>query len=320
MHAVWFDHPNSPRLVETSLPAVERECRVRVRLAGICGTDLALMQGYAGFSGVPGHEFVGVVEAAPAADRRWVGRRVVGEISVGCGHCDWCRHRVQGHCPSRTVLGIRDRPGAYAEALMLPAMNLHHVPDDVSDESAVFVEPVAAACEILTQIDVNSATRVVVLGDGRFGQIIGQVMASVCTRVVILGRHPEKLAVAREVGLEAHLESEAGATDRPFDVAIDATGRLEGVDRAIALVRPRGTVVVKSTVLGRTPVTMEPLVINEIRLVGSRCGPFEPALELLRSGTVRVAPLVARTEPLSRFSEALEAARSELKVLLRPPV
>lgn len=317
MRALWLEPPQPPRLIETEVPHHAEECRIRVRLAGICGTDLALTTGYAGFQGVPGHEFVGVVETAPQASSNWVGRRVVGEINVGCGACRRCREGVEGHCARRTVLGIRGRSGAFADFVSLPARNLHAVPEAMADTTAVFVEPVAAACEILSQLAIGPETRVAVLGDGRFGLIIGQVIASANAPVTMLARHPEKLEVARRVGLEGRIDGGSRRPAEEFDVVIEATGRAAGLARALALVRPRGTVVVKSTVPGHVPLALETLVVNEISLVGSRCGLIEPALALLHSGAVRVEPLIARIEPLEQFEEAFASARSALKVLFR---
>ena len=293
------------------------ECRVAVRLAGICGTDLQMLQGYAEFSGVPGHEFVGVVETASYGDRHWIGQRVVGEINVGCGDCDWCRADTPNHCPSRTVLGIVERSGAFASHLSLPAGNLHPVPDTLGDEAAVLVEPTAAACEILTQVDIGPRARVAVVGDGRMALLVGQVLRTTGADVTLFGKHDRKLQVARDLGLDARLS----ADDVPastFDITVDVTGRPTGLTRAMELVRPRGTVVMKSTFHGETPITLWPAIVDEVTLVGSRCGPFADAIALLASGRVHAEPLLAGTYPLEEFGAAFDAARSELKVFLRP--
>jgi alcohol dehydrogenase len=314
--ALVINGPGALGVQTVAAPERERECRIRVRMAGICGTDLQLLGGYAGFSGIPGHEFVGLVEAADAPeDARWVGKRVVGEINVGCGGCSWCRSGVTEHCISRTVVGIRHRDGAFAEFLSLPAANLHEVPEGVADETAVFVEPTAAACRILDQIEIGDRTRVAVLGDGRMGLLIAQVLRTATPEVTVLGRHDEKLAVGRALGLIARRAETFSAGDARFDVVVDATGRPEGLRHALELVRPRGTVVLKSTFHGEAPIASWPIVVDEVTLVGSRCGPFARALDLLASGAVRVGPLVSRVTSLGDYESAFADARRRLKVL-----
>ena len=293
------------------------ECRIQVGLAGICGTDLEILKGYAGFQGIPGHEFVGVVESTPDGDRHWIGKRVVGEINAACGACDWCRQGLKTHCPTRSVLGIVDRGGAFASMLSLPADNLHEVPASLSDETAVFVEPTAAACEILTQVAIGGSATVAVVGDGRLGLLIGQVLAATGATVTMIGKHPRKLELARTFGLDARISSNE-LPPASFDITVDVTGRPEGLTRAMALVRPHGTVVMKSTFHGETPVTLWPAVVNEITLVGSRCGPFDTAIELLEKGVVRTAPLVTGSYALDDFEAGFDAARTGLKVFLRP--
>ncbi|MDP6580239.1 MAG: alcohol dehydrogenase catalytic domain-containing protein [Vicinamibacterales bacterium] len=293
------------------------ECRVAIRLAGICGTDLQILEGYAGFSGVPGHEFVGMVETAPDGDRHWIGKRVVGEINVGCGNCDWCRADTANHCPTRTVLGIVGRAGAFASHLSLPAANFHTVPDTLDDEAAVLVEPTAAACQILTQVDIGPRATVAVVGDGRMALLVGQVLRTTGAEVTLFGKHDRKLQVARQLGLDARRSTD----DTPassFDVSVDVTGRPAGLTRAMELVRPRGTVVMKSTFHGETPMTLWPVIVDEVTLVGSRCGPFADAIALLAGGKVHTRPLLAGTYPLEDFGAAFDTARSKLKVLLRP--
>jgi threonine dehydrogenase-like Zn-dependent dehydrogenase len=305
------------RVARGDIEVASGECRVAVRRAGICGTDLQLLEGYAGFSGVPGHEFVGTVETAPPGDRHWIGQRVVGEINVGCGECEWCRSGTANHCPTRTVLGIVGRAGAFASHLSLPAANFHAVPDALSDEAAVLVEPTAAACEILAQVDIGPRATVAVVGDGRMALLVGQVLRTTGASVTVLGKHARKLRVAQALGLAV-----ARATDdiprSSFDVTVDVTGRPAGITRAMELVRPRGTVVMKSTVHGETPVTLWPAIVDEITLVGSRCGPFGDAIALLADGQVATAPLLAGAYALDDFEAAFAAARTELKVMLRP--
>jgi threonine dehydrogenase-like Zn-dependent dehydrogenase len=297
---------------------------IRMTTAGICNTDLELQRGYYGFEGIPGHEFVGrVVEAD---NPKWVGRRVTGEINLACGLCDWCRRGLGRHCPTRTVLGIVRHPGAFAEYLTLPERNLHVVADSLSDDQAVFLEPLAAACEILDQVDLTEHSRIAVLGDGKLGLLVAQVLQSSLAghgaHVVHYGRHSEKLKIAAATGTEPVVVTHSTVLPRAaFTLVIDATGSAEGLRTAASLVEPRGTVVMKSTVHGQVSVDIAPLIVNEITLIGSRCGRFEPALALLEQGRVRVAPLVSAEFLLSggpdAFAEA--AKKGVLKVLLRHP-
>ena len=293
------------------------ECRVAVKLAGICGTDLQMLEGYGEFTGVPGHEFVGLVETAPDGDRHWIGTRVVGEINAGCGACDWCRAGTANHCPTRTVLGIVGRSGAFASHLSLPAANFHAVPDALDDETAVLVEPTAAACEILTQVDIGPRARVAVVGDGRMALLVGQVIGTTGAEITLFGKHDRKLRVARDLGLDTRRSADETPVST-FDVTVDVTGRPAGLTCAMELVRPRGTVVMKSTFHGETPITLWPAVVDEVTLVGSRCGPFATAIALLADGRVHTAPLLAGTYALEEHVTAFDAARSKLKVLLRP--
>lgn len=301
---------------DAPLPALPLECLIRVTYAGICGTDLQMLEGYAEFTGVPGHEFVGIVEDAAPSDAQWIGRRVVGDINVGCGTCDLCRKGVKEHCPTRTVTGIRGRSGAFAEFLSLPAANLHHVPDDVSDAAAVFVEPVAAACRILEQVDIDAGARVAVIGDGRLGNLIAQVLRTRVPDLVLFGRREPKLAVARALGIDARPMT----PDAPggYDIVVEATGRPNGLERALELVAPRGTVILKSTCNGATTLALWPVPVHEISIVGSRCGPFAGAIRLLASGAVQTEPLLAGVFPIEAFQDAFDLARRELKVLIDP--
>jgi threonine dehydrogenase-like Zn-dependent dehydrogenase len=302
-------------LQEIDRPNEPDGCLIRVTRAGICGTDLQMVNGYADFNGVLGHEFVGIVESTPPADSRWLGKRVVGEINVGCHTCYWCVRQVKEHCVNRTVLGIRGRDGAFAEFLSLPAANLHEVPDAVADDVAVFVEPVAAACRIVEQLEIMSITRIAVLGDGRLGNLIAQVLRLRTKRLVLLGRHRRKLEIARAMGITAKEES---AVHDQFDVVIEATGRPDGLKRAMELVMPRGTIVLKSTFHDAAGAPLWPIPVQEITVVGSRCGPFAPAMDLLASGAVNTEPLVAATVGFGEHQAAFLSARHELKVLFDP--
>lgn len=292
------------------------EALVRVLLAGICSTDLELIHGYGGFSGVLGHEFVGVAEAA--ADSGWLGKRVVGSINVGCGGCPTCRDGCPEHCPERTVLGIRGRNGAFAELLTLPLANLLEVPVTVTDEQAVFTEPLAAALRITEQVAITPTTRVAVVGPGRLGLLAAQVLALRSDQVRVLGRSAGSLELPTRLGLETGLA--ADASDNAFDVVVEATGNDAGLAEALRLVRPRGTLVAKSTFHGRANVDLTKVVVAEVTVVGSRCGPFGPALALLREERIRVAPLIDAEFALEDALEALDhAARPGVrKVLLRP--
>lgn len=300
---------------DVPVPSIAGECLIRVRMAGICGTDLQLLEGYADFRGIPGHEFVGIVESAASPhDERWVGKRVAGEINAGCGTCEWCRRGEKEHCPSRTVVGIRGRGGAFAEYLSLPAANLHALPDAIDDVSAVFVEPTAAACRILEQIEMTAGTRAAVLGDGRLALLIAQVLKTRTPHVTMIGRHESKMEIARSLDVEART---AGAHDeRAYDIVVEATGRPAGLPEALRIVRPRGTVVMKSTFHGEAPVETWPAVVNEVTLVGSRCGPFDAAIELLARGAVRVRPLVERVTTLEDYASAFADARRGSKILM----
>jgi threonine dehydrogenase-like Zn-dependent dehydrogenase len=290
------------------------EAIVRVRLAGICSTDLQIFQGYMGFRGIPGHEFVGeVIKGAPAL----AGKRVVGEINFGCGFCELCRRGLGRHCPKRRVMGILNADGCFAEFVAVPARNLHPVPDSVSDEQAVFAEPLAAAFEILEQVEIDFTREVLVLGDGKLGLLCAEVLAVTGARVTLVGKHPEKLKLAKAAGARTALLGEW--LPRLFDIVVEATGSTSGFATALAAVRPRGTLVLKSTVAEEHKVSLAPLVINEITVVGSRCGVFPPALEALAQKKIAVTPLIEQTYPLSDGIAAMaQAGRGGArKILLR---
>jgi alcohol dehydrogenase len=320
MHALVIERPGSIALRDVPPPEpAPGECVVRVRTAGICGTDLQMLQGYADFQGIPGHEFAGVVESVgSSADRSWIGKRVVGEINIGCGTCAWCARGVREHCTNRTVLGIRGRNGAFAELLTLPVVNLHELPAAIDDRSAAFVEPVAACCRILEQVAIDSRTHVAVLGDGRMGLLAAQVIRTATAHVMVFGRHDRKLAIARELGLAGARRASGPDRTGGFDIVVDATGRPDGFQQALEQVRPRGIIVMKSTFHGEATIATWPIVVNEVTIVGSRCGPFAPAIDLLATGAIRTAPLVSRTAALADYESAFADARQSLKVLFTP--
>ena len=296
----------------------EGEVRVRVLRAGVCETDLQLIRGYMGFRGVLGHEFVGIAEEGPYA-----GRRVVCEINCNCQTCDTCLAGRPTHCPSRTTLGIASHDGAFADYIAVPQHNLHLVPDSMPTDVAVFTEPVAAAFQIPAQVQVHSADRIVVLGDGRLGNLCAQVLAGIADRVLVVGKHSAKLALIEDLGIEtARLDDVLGARSRAdrklADLVVDCTGSETGLPTALNLVRPRGTIVLKTTVAGTQRMPWAPIVIDEVTIVGSRCGPFARALDALEAGSISVLPMISGRFDLTRGVDALEAAqtRGTLKVLI----
>ena len=288
---------------------------IRLLSGGICNTDLELLHGYYGFSGVPGHEFVG--EVVGADDSRLVGRRVVGEINLACGKCDWCSKGLGRHCPRRSVLGIVRHAGAFREILTLPESNLHVVPESVPTEAAVFVEPLAAACEILDQAAIPDGAVVAVLGDGKLGLLIAQVLNASSKTVHLYGRHKNKLRIAERAGVETIVAGKTIPVSR-YEWVVEATGSQNGLEQAVRMARPRGTIFLKSTVHGKVRIDTAPVIVNEITLIGSRCGRFEPALELLKSGKVKVLEMISERMKLAEARRAFEVAgrRGVLKVLL----
>ena len=289
---------------------------IRLLRAGICNTDLELQRGYYGFAGTPGHEFVGEVVEADTA--QWIGRRVVGEINLACGLCDWCRRGLGRHCPHRTVLGIVKHPGAFREYLTLPERNLHALPDALPTERAVFVEPLAAACEILDQVALPCAAQIAVLGDGKLGLLIALVLNAHGYRVHQFGRHSDKLRIAERAGVAA-ASSGGSLPEAAYDWVVDATGSAEGLRQAVGMTRPRGTVILKSTVHGLAGIDTAPVIVNEITLVGSRCGRFAPALDLLTRNLIPVEAMISGEFPLAEAPRAFAqaAGKGTLKVLLR---
>jgi alcohol dehydrogenase len=306
---------------------------LRVHMAGICNTDVEILRGYHNFHGTPGHEFVGEVQdvagVSAAVKKRWIGKRVAGEINIACRAlgfrpiCRFCKRGLARHCERRKVLGIVAHDGAFAELLTLPLENLHVIPDSISDEKAVFVEPLAAACEILDQVDVKQFREVAVLGDGKLAQLIARVLRTALPRVVMYGKHREKLALARRARIETKLvhgdSSDWKRVKESFTLLIEATGSPTGLTLAQQMTEPRGTLVLKSTFHGAAPVETWPIVVKELTVVGSRCGPFDKAIALLTSGKVDPRPLITRTFPLKDAATAIASALKPgvMKVLLK---
>src|SRR3989440_11258907 len=309
---------NRLSVADASKPEREDEALVRVTLSGICNTDVEIVRGYAGFEGTIGHEFVGVVVSAP--DHALVGRRVVGEINAGWGRCALCISGDPRHCPNRTVLGIVGRDGAHAEFLQLPVVNLLPVPDEIADERAVFAEPLAAAWGITERASVSKDTCVAVIGDGKLGLLSAQALALTGARVLLVGKHPEKLKIADARGIETATLDKVKKRTREFDLVVEASGAESGFALALDLLRPRGVLVLKSTFHGATPVNAARIVVDEISVVGSRCGRFRPALELLKSDAVDVESLISEEYRLADGVRAMQRATEPgvIKVLLRP--
>lgn len=312
MRAIVFDEGlrfagNLPEPV-----CAQGEALVSVSCAGVCATDIEITKGYMGFTGILGHEFTGVV----ASDGALKGRRVVGEINVPCRRCVLCGKGLERHCPKRTVMGIYGRDGAFADYVALPESNLHPLPDSVSDREAVFVEPIAAAFEILEQVSIDKNTRVAVIGDGRLGLLIAQVMALTKCDLTVIGRHLEKLSILESMSIDTKVGYEGFG--REFDVVIDAAGSNEGLASALDIVVPKGTIVLKTTVAGNRSIDLNRVVIDEVRLVGSRCGPFAPAILALASRKVDVAPLIDSVFKIEDGVRAIARASQKgvLKVLL----
>jgi threonine dehydrogenase-like Zn-dependent dehydrogenase len=299
-------------------PIGANEALVRVIASGICNTDLEIARGYAGFKGTIGHEFVGVVEESPI--QKLNGKRVVGEINAGCGKCDLCKSGDPRHCATRTVLGIVRRDGAHAEFLTLPVENLLPVPAKIIDAHAVFAEPLAAGCGILERVKITKSDRVAVIGDGKLGLLCAQVIWLTGAPVLLVGKHDSKLRIAQKRGIETSSPSKALTRNRMFDVVIEASGAAPGFALALNLLRPKGRLVLKSTFNAPTTMDAARIVVDEISIVGSRCGRFKPALDLLAKGAVDVDSLISEEYRLSEGVRAMKRAetRGVLKVLLRP--
>jgi len=316
MKATFFN--GKQMIFDNNYPDPEfNETLVRVNLAGICGTDLEILNGYMKYSGILGHEFVGTV--VKSSNSNLIGKRVVGEINAGCTKCDFCIRGMERHCPSRTVLGILKRDGAFAEFLSLPEKNLHVIPDSISDEQAVFVEPLAAAFEINEQISLKPEWNVAVVGDGRLAQLIIQVIKLTCSNITCFGKHQNKLEGLIQSGIKIKIGIES-TDEQLFDLVVEATGSNSGFTDTMKLVKPRGTVVLKSTITSRENLDLTSTIINEITLIGSRCGLFKPAIDALATGVISVNSMIDSTFSLDKFKDAIIHAKkpNTLKVFLKP--
>ena len=319
MKAVVFDE--ELKLVDNYEKPVpkEGEALVRVTLAGICNTDYEITKGYMGYCGVLGHEAVGIVEEVNDVDKSLVGKRVVPEISYGCKEpdCPWCAQNLYRHCPNRHTLGIFHKDGVFAQYFTMPVEVLFEVPDNVPDEQAVFVEPLAAALEILEQHHIKPFEKVVILGDGKLGLITALALNALNIDVTLVGKHQNKLDIAKAQGCKTALLNEF-PVEKKYDVVVEATGSISGFETALALTRPRGVLVLKSTVAASKEFNLAPVVIDEITVLGSRCGQFPAALRLLKSGRVDFSPLISAVYPADKAIEAFEKNKEKdtLKVLL----
>src|SRR3954451_25091345 len=315
MRALVFDKSFTFQPRHADPPAAAGDTLLRVRQAGVCSTDLEIVKGYMGFRGVIGHEFVAAVVSSP--DKDLVGQRVAGEINVVCGRCDLCLSGLSNHCRNRTVLGIVNRDGAFADYVRLPAINLHEVPAAVEDDAAVFVEPLAAAFQVTKQVKLDGKRWVTVLGDGRLGLLCAQVLRNVGCPVRVIGRHPDKMRLCDQWGIRSR--PVADITPRhDQDVVVDCTGSASGLEMAVQLVRPRGTIVLKSTVADGKAFNLAPIVVDEINVVGSRCGPFREAIKALSEKNIDVTSMIHRRMKIEQGLEAMELAAKPgvLKVLL----
>ncbi|HZZ45202.1 MAG TPA: alcohol dehydrogenase catalytic domain-containing protein [Tepidisphaeraceae bacterium] len=315
MKALVFDKTLSLDPKHADPPASDGDTLLRVRQAGICSTDIEITRGYMNFHGILGHEFVADVVSSP--DKDLVNQRVVGEINIVCGRCDLCLAGLSSHCRNRSVVGILNHDGAFAEYLRLPAANLHVLPKSIDNDQACFVEPLAAAFQVLKQVKIDSRLWVTVLGDGRLGLLVAQVLRNAGCPVRVIGKHPEKLALCERWGIRSRILSDI-APRHDQDVVVDCTGSAAGFETAMAMVRPRGTIVLKSTAAASKPLNLAPLVIDEIQVIGSRCGPFKEAIRALAEKSVDVISLITRRLRLDQAPQAFTLAQQSntLKVLL----
>lgn len=318
MKAVVFD--NGLKL-DTNYPMPgpkKGEALIKVNTIGICNTDYEITKGYMGYKGILGHEFTGVVEAVNSDDQSLIGKRVVGEINCGCGECEWCAQGLERHCFNRSTLGIWQREGCFAEYVCLPVKNLLEIPSNVSDEEAVFVEPLAAALEILEQVHIPPYKKVIVLGDGKLGLIIALALNAAGLDITLVGKHEEKLAIAKAQCVKTKLLADL-KIKKAYDFVVEATGSITGFETSLALTKPRGTLILKSTIAASKEFNLAPIVIDEITVLGSRCGQFAPALRLLESKRIDVKPLISDIYDINDSVRAFErnTEKSSVKVLVK---
>lgn len=318
MRAVVFD--NGLKLDKNyAKPSPQKgEALIKVNTIGICNTDYEITKGYMGYKGVLGHEFTGVVEEINADDKSLLNKRVVGEINCGCGGCEWCNQGLERHCPNRSTLGIWQREGCFAEYVCLPVKNLLEIPENVSDEEAVFTEPLAAALEILEQIHIPPYKKIAVLGDGKLGLMIALALNAAGLDLILIGKHENKLEIAKKQGVKTKLLSDV-EIKKEYDFVVEATGSISGFETSLALTKPRGTLILKSTIAASKEFNFAPVVVDEITIVGSRCGQFAPALRLLESGRIDVKPLIS---DIFEFDESIAAfernkEKSSIKVIVK---
>lgn len=294
------------------------EALIKVTYGGVCNTDKEITKGYMGYKGILGHEFTGVVEEINDEDKTFLGKRVVGEINLGCKNCEWCAKDLERHCPNRSTLGILTKDGCFAEYLTLPLSNLIEIPEHVPDEQAVFVEPLAAGLEILEQMHIQPCQKVMVLGDGKLGLLTALALNACGLDVLIVGKHQNKLDIAKNQGVKTQLLSEFEQAPK-FDVVVEATGSITGFETSVSCVKPRGTLVLKSTIAASKELNLAPIVINEITILGSRCGRFEPAMRLIASGKIDFSQMISKIYPIEQAVEAFDAnnAKDTIKILLK---
>lgn len=318
MRAVVFD--NGLKLDKNyAKPSPQKgEALIKVNTIGICNTDYEITKGYMGYKGVLGHEFTGVVEEINADDKSLLNKRVVGEINCGCGECEWCNQGLERHCPNRSTLGIWQREGCFAEYVCLPVKNLLEIPENVSDEEAVFTEPLAAALEILEQIHIPPYKKIAVLGDGKLGLMIALALNAAGLDLILIGKHENKLEIAQKQGVKTKLLSDV-EIKKEYDFVVEATGSISGFETSLALTKPRGTLILKSTIAASKEFNFAPVVVDEITIVGSRCGQFAPALRLLESGRIDVKPLISDIFELNESIAAFERnkEKSSIKVIVK---
>ncbi len=294
------------------------EALIKVTYGGVCNTDKEITKGYMGYKGILGHEFTGVVEEINDEDKTFLGKRVVGEINLGCKNCEWCTKDLERHCPNRSTLGILAKNGCFAEYVTLPLSNLIEIPENVPDEQAVFVEPLAAGLEILEQMHIQPCQKVMVLGDGKLGLLTALALNACGLDVLIVGKHQNKLDIAKNQGVKTQLLSEFEQAPK-FDVVVEATGSITGFETSVSCVKPRGTLVLKSTIAASKELNLAPIVINEITILGSRCGRFEPAMRLIASGKIDFSQMISKIYPIEQAVEAFDAnnAKDTIKILLK---